>query len=170
MGTRKETTFYHCRLILETETEPGTKSRFHYLCLSGTPSLMTGTRPLAAYTSTTILKIMQRKPGTDVQKQSKKVVLTLQQKNVLKTLQKLYPFKSYNYRFCIISNYLSFLIYNSTCTKDILIKYIVFMSGDLTGLCLYIHYPKSSNLCARYCKHVKFRTGNVARTCQLTNI
>ena len=31
-GTRKETTFYHCRLILETETEPGTKSRFHYLC------------------------------------------------------------------------------------------------------------------------------------------
>ena len=30
---RKETTFYHCRLLLETETEPGTKSRFHYLCL-----------------------------------------------------------------------------------------------------------------------------------------
>ena len=26
-------TFCHCRLILEMETEPGTKSRFHYLCL-----------------------------------------------------------------------------------------------------------------------------------------
>ena len=31
-GTRKEMTFYHCSLILETETEPGTKSCFHYLC------------------------------------------------------------------------------------------------------------------------------------------
>ena len=30
-GTQKETTFYHCRLLLETETEPGTKSRFHSL-------------------------------------------------------------------------------------------------------------------------------------------
>ena len=25
--------FYHCRLILETETELGSKSRFQYLCL-----------------------------------------------------------------------------------------------------------------------------------------
>ena len=32
-GTQKETTFHHCRLILETETEPGTKSYFHYLCI-----------------------------------------------------------------------------------------------------------------------------------------
>ena len=34
-GTRLGTTLCHCRLILETETEPGTKSRFHYLCLQG---------------------------------------------------------------------------------------------------------------------------------------
>ena len=38
-GTRLGTNLRHCRLILETETEPGTKSRFHYLwgrgdCLS----------------------------------------------------------------------------------------------------------------------------------------
>ena len=31
-GTCLGTTLYHCRLILETETVPGTKSRFHYLC------------------------------------------------------------------------------------------------------------------------------------------
>ena len=30
--TRLGTTLHHCRLILETEMEPGTKSRFHYLC------------------------------------------------------------------------------------------------------------------------------------------
>ena len=35
MGTRLGTTFHHCRLILEMETEPGTKSRFHYLCPQG---------------------------------------------------------------------------------------------------------------------------------------
>ena len=33
LGTRLGTTLRHCRLILETETEPGTKSCFHYLCL-----------------------------------------------------------------------------------------------------------------------------------------
>ena len=27
-------TLHHCRLILETETESGTKSCFHYLCLN----------------------------------------------------------------------------------------------------------------------------------------
>ena len=32
-GTRLGTTLRLGRLILETETEPGTKSRFHYLCL-----------------------------------------------------------------------------------------------------------------------------------------
>ena len=32
-GTRLGTILHHCRLILETETEPGTKIRFHYLCL-----------------------------------------------------------------------------------------------------------------------------------------
>ena len=32
-GTRLGTTLRYCRLIFETETEPGTKSRFHYLCL-----------------------------------------------------------------------------------------------------------------------------------------
>ena len=37
-GTRLETTLRYCRLILETETEPGTKSHFHYLCLEGTLS------------------------------------------------------------------------------------------------------------------------------------
>ena len=36
-GTRLGTTLRHCRLILETETEPGTKSRFHYLCFKVTP-------------------------------------------------------------------------------------------------------------------------------------
>ena len=30
--TRLGTTLGHCRLILETETEPGTKSCVHYLC------------------------------------------------------------------------------------------------------------------------------------------
>ena len=30
--TRLGTTLHHCRLILETEMESGTKSRFHYLC------------------------------------------------------------------------------------------------------------------------------------------
>ena len=39
LGTRLETTLHHCRLILETETEPGTKSRFHYLCLGVGPML-----------------------------------------------------------------------------------------------------------------------------------
>ena len=29
------TTLRYCRLILETETETGTKSRFHYLCMRG---------------------------------------------------------------------------------------------------------------------------------------
>ena len=38
---RKETTFYHCRLLLETETEPGTKSRFHYLCIKGSVRITT---------------------------------------------------------------------------------------------------------------------------------
>ena len=33
LGTRLGTTLHHCRLILETEMEPGTKSCFHYLCL-----------------------------------------------------------------------------------------------------------------------------------------
>ena len=45
-GTRLGTTLRYCRLILETETEPGMKSRFHYLCpwcpwcfvLFGTPN------------------------------------------------------------------------------------------------------------------------------------
>ena len=37
LGTRKEMTFHHCRLILETETESETKSRFHYLCLKAEP-------------------------------------------------------------------------------------------------------------------------------------
>ena len=32
LGTHLGTTLGHCRLILETETEPGTKSCFHYLC------------------------------------------------------------------------------------------------------------------------------------------
>ena len=32
-GTRLRTTLHHCRLILETETESGTKSRFQYLCI-----------------------------------------------------------------------------------------------------------------------------------------
>ena len=32
LGTHLETTLRNCRLILKTETEPGTKSRFHYLC------------------------------------------------------------------------------------------------------------------------------------------
>ena len=31
-GTGLGTNLHHCRLILETETEPGTKSSFHYLC------------------------------------------------------------------------------------------------------------------------------------------
>ena len=31
-GTRLGTTLHHCCLILETETEPGMKSCFHYLC------------------------------------------------------------------------------------------------------------------------------------------
>ena len=36
-GTRLGTTLHHCRLVLEMETEPGTKSRFHYyLCLQAT--------------------------------------------------------------------------------------------------------------------------------------
>ena len=35
-GTRLGTTLRHCRLILETDTEPGTKSRFHYLCCGAT--------------------------------------------------------------------------------------------------------------------------------------
>ena len=33
-GNRLGTTLRHCRLILEMEMELGTKSRFHYLCLS----------------------------------------------------------------------------------------------------------------------------------------
>ena len=32
-GTRLGMTLHHCRLILETETEPGKKSSFHYLCI-----------------------------------------------------------------------------------------------------------------------------------------
>ena len=36
-GTWLGTTLRYCRLILETETEPGMKSRFHYLC--STPNL-----------------------------------------------------------------------------------------------------------------------------------
>ena len=32
LGTRLGTTLHHCRLILETKTESGTKSRFQYLC------------------------------------------------------------------------------------------------------------------------------------------
>ena len=35
-GTRLGTTLRYCRLILETETEPGTKSCFHYLCPAAT--------------------------------------------------------------------------------------------------------------------------------------
>ena len=31
-GTRLGMTLYHCHLILETETESGMKSRYHYLC------------------------------------------------------------------------------------------------------------------------------------------
>ena len=32
-GTRLGMTLHHCHLMLETETESGTKSRFQYLCL-----------------------------------------------------------------------------------------------------------------------------------------
>ena len=32
LGTRLGTTLRNCRLVLETEMEPRTKSRFHYLC------------------------------------------------------------------------------------------------------------------------------------------
>ena len=35
LGTRLGTTLHHCRLILEMETESGTKSRFQYLCFDG---------------------------------------------------------------------------------------------------------------------------------------
>ena len=33
LGTRLGTTFHNCRLFLETETDPGTKSCFQYLCV-----------------------------------------------------------------------------------------------------------------------------------------
>ena len=36
-GTRLGTTLRNCRLILETKTEPGTKSCFHYLCCAPVP-------------------------------------------------------------------------------------------------------------------------------------
>ena len=35
LGTNLGTTLRLCRLILETETEPGMKSRFHYLWMQG---------------------------------------------------------------------------------------------------------------------------------------
>ena len=40
LGTRFGTTFQHCRLILKTETEKGTKSRFHYLCIQVIENLL----------------------------------------------------------------------------------------------------------------------------------
>ena len=41
LRTRLGTTLHHCRLILETETEPGTKSRFQYLCPEALYSFLT---------------------------------------------------------------------------------------------------------------------------------
>ena len=53
-GTRLGMTLYHCRLILETETEPGTKSRFHYLCslvaFCSSPMLEVGRRWTSRFT------------------------------------------------------------------------------------------------------------------------
>ena len=61
-GTHLGTTLHHCRLILETEKEPGTKSRFHYLC----PQALSVLYPGFTQTIFTILIIFSCRPKEGV--------------------------------------------------------------------------------------------------------